>query len=253
MEERDATIMIPGYGPGYLTDQCLMAVALTCRPGQIFVWDNGIDHQDLTENQEPEVTRLLDQIYARSQEGRDLTGGVWNLGFAEACNRMAAEATTDLLVFLNCDTEPQPDWLATLVRAFDEPDVGVAGLRMTSPDGTLRHSGVRVILGGGLAWARESAEDLPTRDVPAVTGACLAIRPDVFEAVGGFDAEFWNVFEDVDLCLRVLQLGYRVRYIREALVIHAVEATGEERYTRVFPQVVRFQKKWANSHVLSSS
>ncbi len=249
LDQRDASILIPGYGPAHLTDACLVTVYATSRPHEVLIWDNGIDHQDITNGEAVEVTRLLDQIYARSETAHHLTEpqSVWNVGFAGACNRMAAEATGEILVFLNCDTEPQEDWLEGLVRAFDEPDVGVAGARLVNPDGELQHAGIKVIIGGGIAWTVDIMDDLPTRDVAAVSGACLAIRRSVFEEIGGFDAEFWNCFEDGDLCLRVIQAGHRIRYVRESLVMHHGKATGAERLTRVFPQVVRFQEKWANS------
>lgn len=228
---------------------------LTSKPAGVLVWDNGIEHQDLSKGEAVEETRLLDAMYARTEEGRALTQpqAVWNIGFAGACNRMAKEATSDLFVFLNCDTEPQEGWLEALVRAFDDPGVGAAGVRLVGTDGKLQHSGVKVTLGGGVAWASEIEEDLPTRDVAAVTGACLAIRRSIFEEIGGWDEQFWNCFEDADLCLRVLQTGHRIRYVREALVMHHGKATGMERLTKVFPQVVRFQEKWANSVVVKEA
>jgi GT2 family glycosyltransferase len=252
MEQSYVSICIPGYGPAYLTDTCLLTVHLTCTAGEVLIWDNGIDHQDLTNGDPVEETRLLDQIYARSEQGRLWAQGVWNLGFAEACNRMSQEAKGELLVFLNCDTEPQPGWLEALVRAFDDPEVGVAGAMLVGPEGDLFHAGVKVTIGNGLAWADDIREDLPTRDVAAVTGACLAIRRTIFEELGGFDPGFWNLFEDIDLCLRVLQAGHRIRYIRESVVLHHM-ARSPERLNKAFHQVRYFQEKWANATVVGSS
>lgn len=247
MNQGDASVLIPAYGPAHLTDACLIAVAATAEMGQIIVWNNGVDHDE----DAPE-THLLDQVLARSEQGRTMMKGVWNLGFAGACNKMAEAATGEILVFLNCDTEPQPGWLEAIVSAFDNPDVGVVGVRLVKEDGSLHHSGVKVTL-GGLAWASEIEEDLPTRDVAAVSGACIAVRREAFDKVGGFDSAFWNCFEDIDLCLRVVKAGYRVRYVRESLVMHHYKATGPERWTAVYPQVKRFQEKWAGERILAPS
>jgi len=247
LEQSDATICIPAYGAAELTDACLLTVVMTCSPAEVLIWDNGIEHQDLTNGTKVEETRCLDRIYARSEEGRILSKGVWNLGFAEACNRMAADAKSDLLVFLNCDTEPQDGWLEALVREFDDPAVAVAGPKMVSPDGTIRHAGIKVTLGGGWAWSAEEEEDLPTRDVGAVTGACMAVRTSVFRELGGLDTSFIMIFEDVDFCLRVVQAGHRIRYVRESLVMHHVMPTGPERYAHSWQGLKRFREKWGNA------
>ncbi len=168
--------------------------------------------------------------------------------FAENCNQGAREASRPLLVFLNDDTVPAPGWLESLVEAFDEPDVGIAGSCLRYPHTlALQHAGVDFDLDdNGLLRAYNITNELEnlTRDVPAVTGACLAIRSDLFSAAGGFDEEFRNGYEDVDLCLRVRDVGWRIRYVAESVVLHHESASGDTRWAHVSQNVHRLQTLW---------
>lgn len=167
-----------------------------------------------------------------------------NKGFAIASNQGATAATGDILVMLNVDTEVQPGWLENLLTAFDEPDVAMAGPKIIHPDGSLQTSGIRTWHGGGSAGGEEIKQDLPTRDVDGVTGACLAIRRSVFHELGGFDAEFLNGYEDVALCLSLREAGYRVRYVRESLIKHHESATSPERWTHAHENVALMNQRW---------
>ena len=65
----------------------------------------------------------------------------------------------------------------------------------------------------------------------AVTAACLMMRRDVFEEIGGFDEELAVAFNDVDLCLRIRERGYRVVYVPHALLYHFEWKGGYRRHT----------------------
>ena len=136
-------------------------------------------------------------------------------------NAAARRAHGALLVFLNNDVEAlQPGWLADLAGWSSVPGVGAVGARLLYPDGSVQHAGVVVGMRGlaGHAFARWRPEHGATpfgrpdvaRNVSAVTGACLALRRDVFERVGGFDEGFRVSGGDVELCLRVRRAGLRV-------------------------------------------
>ena len=115
------------------------------------------------------------------------------------------------------------------------PGVGVVGARLVFPDGRLQHGGVLLGPKGQAVHAMtHSAETEPgylgqislPRDLSAVTGACLAIRREVFEQVGGLEAEQLRVaWSDIDLCLRVREAGYRVVWLPSAVLIHHEAAT----------------------------
>ena len=164
--------------------------------------------------------------------------------FAENCNSGARKATSDILIFLNDDTMPHLGWLPPLLDAFNDPDVGIAGARLVYPDGRIQHAGVWFDAPGGILTAHNELEDLESRDVDCVTGACLAIRRELFVACDGFDENFRNGYEDVDLCLRVRAGGWRIRYVAESTLTHYESQSGAARWTHVGENVQRLQDLW---------
>ncbi len=151
-----------------------------------------------------------------------------NRGFAGGCNVGLAEATGDVLVLLNQDTVVQPGWLAGLVAAVDQPGVGVAGSLALLADGvTIQHAGGVVDLPLGIARHAGYGQALDSRwqsgaDVRFVTGASLAMRREVLEAIGPLDEDFWpGYYEDVDFCWRARDAGYRIRYSPDSVLTHA--------------------------------
>jgi O-antigen biosynthesis protein len=149
--------------------------------------------------------------------------------FSRMNNLGAQAADGEILVFLNDDTEMlEPSWLDRLVAQVERADVGIAGARLLYPSGTLQHGGVAIGIGGGCGHigrhTRNAPEHWPwlevTRDVSAVTGACLALRASLFRELGGFSEAFPVNYNDIDLCLRVRNAGYRVIYEAGAILRH---------------------------------
>ena len=146
------------------------------------------------------------------------TPGSFN--FSRINNEGAAQARGDVLLFLNNDIEIiSPAWLSEMVSHAIRPDVGCVGARLLYGDRRVQHAGV-VLQPGPLAMhvfrRREEthlgfdAQLAGTRSYAAVTAACLAVRREVFDRVGGFDQERLQVsFQDVDLCLKVEECGLR--------------------------------------------
>ncbi|MCS7078970.1 MAG: glycosyltransferase family 2 protein [Chloracidobacterium sp.] len=161
--------------------------------------------------------------------------------FSAINNLAARHATGDVFVLLNNDVQViHADWLTELVRQVVRPDVGVVGAKLLYPDDTIQHAGVvlgiRGVAGHVHQRAARSARSVPSnvqlvwnevaREVSAVTGACLAIRREVFELVGGLDADNLAVaFNDVDLCLRVRERGYRVLFTPWVELYHVESAS----------------------------
>ncbi|MEI6161733.1 MAG: glycosyltransferase, partial [Roseococcus sp.] len=151
-------------------------------------------------------------------------------GFGPASNLGLQAARGGVVVFLNADAFPQgTDWLDLLVAAVAEPAVGAAGARLLYPDGSLQHGGMR-LEAGPAGWLfpehpgkglRPSPGALEPRAVPAVTGACIALRRDVAERFGGFDPDYViGDFEDADLCARLAQAGLRCVMEDRATLVH---------------------------------
>ena len=166
-------------------------------------------------------------------------------------NNLGAQAAgSKLLVFLNDDVTPlRPDWLEAVAAHLLRPEIGVVGGKLLYPSGAIQHLGLVLGLQDGVGHPGRGSYradlmyylQLP-RDVSAVTGACLGIRRDVFQEVGGFDPTFPVNYNDVDLCLKVANRGYRV------VVDPRIELTHLECGTRrggtAFAERQRFEERW---------
>jgi len=171
---------------------------------------------------------LLDEIARRPHVGVRHDPRPFN--WSALNNAAAADARGDVLVFLNDDVEAtDPEWLTELVSQAVRPDVGVVGAHLWYPDGTRQHAGMVLhpesgasALHQGLPRGQAGHLDRAAlvQDVSAVTGACLAVRADVFRAVGGFDESFPYDFNDIDLCLRVGEQGLRCVWTPYAELVH---------------------------------
>jgi GT2 family glycosyltransferase len=151
-------------------------------------------------------------------------------------NRAVRAARGEVVVLLNNDTEiTEPGWLRELVSHARRPEVGAVGAKLRYADGSIQHGGIVLAPGQHAAHLlRLAAPDDPgyfshsmvARNVLAVTAACLAIRREVFLEAGGFDDENLPVaFNDVDLCLRLRELGYRVVWTPHADLLHLESQT----------------------------
>ena len=148
--------------------------------------------------------------------------------FSRMNNLAVKTANGEILVFLNDDVEPLVDsWLSDLVAQVQRPEIGAAGARLLYPSGALQHAGITIGIGDGCGHVGRGVYHRPywpwldaTRNVSAVTGACLAVRKQVFTELGGFDDRFPINYNDVDLCLRILASGYRIVYESSAVLRH---------------------------------
>lgn len=140
-------------------------------------------------------------------------------------------ATGELYLFLNDDIEIiDPLWLEEMVRQAIRPEVGTVGALLYYPNGALQHTGVLLVnYGGGgihLLHKRMPSDSIyrhvheTTREVSANTGACLMLSRNKFEEINGFDEELAVVGNDVDLCLRLLDKGYRNIWSPDVKLIH---------------------------------
>jgi GT2 family glycosyltransferase len=164
-------------------------------------------------------------------------------GFVATCTRGADQATGDVLVFLNDDTIPQPGWLDAIEAAVTDDRI-VGGL-MVYPDGNIQHSGVFFRRRNGTLEAYNRQTTAPSGEVPAITGACLAITRKRWDDLGGFDAGYLNGYEDVDLCLRHREAGGHVWYAAQCVVVH-LESQSPGRFTHAQQNVALLQQRWGH-------
>ncbi|MCC5876012.1 MAG: glycosyltransferase family 2 protein [Candidatus Sumerlaeia bacterium] len=151
-----------------------------------------------------------------------------NLGFAGGNNLGISEATGEVLVLLNDDTEPEPGWLEALEEAFyRNPRLGIGGCQLIYPGdgGRVQHLGGIVHLNGltdHIGWGGEAIGDHPPV-IPGdyVTGAAMAIRREVMMEIGLLDPGFWPIyFEEVDYCFRARRRGWESATVTASKVIH---------------------------------
>ncbi|MBC7323630.1 MAG: glycosyltransferase family 2 protein, partial [Acetomicrobium sp.] len=175
-----------------------------------------------------------------------------NLGFAKACNQGAAIAKGRYLVFLNNDTVVTDNWLGSMIEVMvKDSKVAIVGAKLLYPNDTLQHAGVVICdapapITPGHIYRGKPSDFGPAnldREYQAVTGACMMVRREVFDRVGGFDEGYVNDCEDVDLCFKVRLLGYRVIYSHKSVVYH-YESISEGRFKHTMDNLRRLNRKW---------
>ena len=164
-----------------------------------------------------------------------------NLGFGSGANRGVARTSGDFVLILNPDTVVEPGTVKALAEALErDPGLAVVGPRMENVDGSVypsvrRFPNMTVAFGHaflGLVWPRNRYtrsyrmldwdHDRPAGDVDWVGGACFLVRRAAFDAVGGFDEAYFMYVEDVDLCWRLGQAGWRIGYEPAGRVVHVL-------------------------------
>jgi N-acetylglucosaminyl-diphospho-decaprenol L-rhamnosyltransferase len=190
-----------------------------------------------------------------------------NVGFGAGNNRGAELASGSWLLLLNSDAFVRPGAIDELVRlAAARPAIGVAGPRLLWPDGRLQRSCRRFptvfrlateylylrklaprsrILNG--FYCGEFAHDEPRR-VDWVTGACLLVRRDLFERLGGFDEAFFLYSEEVDLLYRAAQLGAETWFDPAAEVTHVWGGTAGRASALTLEEQARSHVRFFRKH-----
>jgi GT2 family glycosyltransferase len=231
------SIVVPVHNNATLTRRCLDAVLVDLPADcEVVVVDDA--STDSTPQLLDSYGEAIRQLTLRS-----------NLGYAGACNEGAAAANGEALLFLNNDTEPQHGWLTALGDyAKEHPAATVIGAKLLYPTGAVQHAGVVI---GQDGYPHNLYAGLPaehpavnhSRQLQAVTGACMLVARASFEGAGGFDTGFANSLEDVDLCLRIGAAGGEVHYCHEALVTH-LESASRGREDRFAKSVHLYRRRW---------
>lgn len=252
-EAPSVSIIIPFRDRAGITAACVDAIlAKTTYPNyEIVLADNWSTEDDtraycLGLRNEPRVRKV------RVEEA---------FNYSRINNLSAATCRSDYLVFLNNDViVHQPDWLDRLLaEALADPAVGGVGAKLLYPSGTVQHAGVILGVGGVADHAfRGLKADEPgyaaravcAQQLSAVTGACLLCRAAAFRAAGGFDEDALKiVFNDVDLCLRLGQAGYKIIYTPGVVAEHRESAsrgsdTAPDQRDRFFAENQVMRTRW---------
>lgn len=240
------SLIIPTRNGLALIEQCVGSVlARTTYPSfEMLIVDNGSD--------ETATLEFLRRVTAdaRVRVVRDERP----FNYSALNNAAARQCRGELLALVNNDIEVlSPDWLDEMVGQALRPEVGAVGARLWFPDGRLQHAGVVLGLGGVAGHPhRMLARGAPgylgraqlTQEFSAVTAACMVLRRAVFDEVGGLDEQHLAVdFNDIDLCLRIRQAGYRIVWTPHAELVHHESASRGQR--RLAEQQARFEREAA--------
>lgn len=223
-------VVVVSYNRQDLLARCLASLGGSGRPTHVFVVDNASSDGSATlvSDRYPEAHLLVNDT---------------NVGFAAAVNRGVRSGKSPLVLLLNSDAVLETTTVDTLARALNEdPRVAAVGPRIIGDDGKLELSTGRTMslwneawfklvggTGGSREWLfgprlrRQYARD---RDTTSLTAACMLVRRAAYEAMGGMDERFFLYAEDVDLCLRLRQAGWRLRYVANATVRHLRGGSG---------------------------
>ena len=222
------SLIVPTRNGLALLRQCMDSLlARTDYPNyEVLIVDNGSD--------DPATLDYLEAVTAdpRVRVRRDARP----FNFSALNNHALPDCRGSVIGMLNNDTEViSPGWLCEMVGLACRPDVGAVGARLWFSNRTLQHAGVLLGIGGaaGHAHVGLSCDDPGylgrarlAQEFSAVTAACMLMRRDVFEAVGGLDEQHLAIdLNDIDLCLKIRSTGLRVIWTPFAELFHHESAT----------------------------
>lgn len=235
--------------------ECLTALRAQTLPVNIILLDHASPIDERNQN-----LNLFEGVTTKRLEQ--------NIGFPQSNNEASRMGRAPLILFLNDDCVLEPDAVEQMVATMDEQEtIGICGAKLLFPPnstspirpaGKVQHIGIGLTIKGDaihplLGWSPENPHTCHSRDVFAVTGACLMIRRSLFSRVNGFDLRYGiGTYEDVDLCLKVRQVGFRVFVNVNARGYHYAGATSEKKMMG-FPQQMNasiFKTKWANTPLM---
>ncbi len=202
------------------------------------------------------------EYYEELKEKDNVSVVIWkNLFNYSAINNFGATyAKGEYLLFLNNDVEViSPHWMEELLGNCQRKDVGITGAKLYYPDGTIQHAGTIIGVGGIAGHAFLNMPGKRTgylhkasiqQDLSAVTAACMMMKKSIFEELSGFEEQLSVAFNDVDLCLRTVQAGYRIVYNPKVELYHYESksrgpAESKEKIRRFQNEIEFMRIRWA--------
>lgn len=231
------TTIIVNYNAGHLLRECVDSLAKCPLGVEIVIVDNASTDGSLEHLEELSQVRMIRNRI--------------NTGFAAACNKGLAVAAADYVLFLNPDCSFQPGALAALLESLrSDARVGMVGGLLVSPDGTEQGGGRRAVPTPWRSFVRAFGlnrfsdrwpklffdfhlhkQPLPEYpiEVEAISGACMLVKREAMEDIGGWDEGYFLHCEDLDWCMRFRQKGWKVLFVPAARITHALGACSRAR------------------------
>ncbi len=229
-ERLPVAVVVINYNAGALLTECVALILKTT--DSIIIVDNASTDSSLL--------TLTDQF--RNEPRLSIIRNTTNLGFSAGCNIGCKKANERYILFLNPDCILKADSLQYLLQALEaDPKAGMAGGHIQNPDGSEQGGGRRDIPSPWRAFVRASGlyrlekfwpqlfpdfhlhkKPLPDKpvEVEATTGAMMLVRREALQEVGGWDEGYFLHCEDLDLCMRFRQKGWKILFVPDAKAIH---------------------------------
>lgn len=227
LQKPRVSIIIPTRDRLDLLEKCISGIVNKTNYNnyEIIIVDNG--------SIEPETLAYFDQL--KKNENISVLRIDEAFNWSRLNNLAAKQASGQFICLLNNDIEPiNSEWLSELVVLAMQKDVGAVGAKLLYPNDTIQHASVLIGMGGLAGHPYTSSPKdfsgyfncLKTvRSVSCVTGACLLMSHDLFDQLGGFDENLAVAYNDVDLCLRIMQADYDILWTPYAELYHYESAT----------------------------
>jgi len=225
----ELSVVVLSWNTAELLRACLASLRRHPFPGswEVIVVDNGSADESAA-------------LVASEFPAARLIRNAVNEGYARGNNIGLREARGELLLLLNSDTEVHPGTLERLAGFLREhPDAGAVSCQFVGPDGAvqpscMRFPSVKTVLvydtilgalfprGEMTRYYYRDFDHRTTREVEQPPGACFMVRRAALERVGLLDEGMFLFFNDVDLCLRLRQAGWRIWFLADARILHHV-------------------------------
>lgn len=187
-----------------------------------------------------------------------------NLGFAKGNNLAVKGASGKYILYLNPDTEVVTNAIGGIFSFLENNnDYGAAGCKLTDPNGNIQYTCAaafptpfntlcslllldKVFPRSRFFTSRELSywnhED--SRSIECLSGACLMVRRDIVEKLGGFDENVFMYSEDLDLCYRILKAGWNIYYLATEVIIHNEGASTKVRSNKNFSSLMQKESNY---------
>lgn len=209
------SIVIPVYNQFSYTYLCIKSIVENSGdiPYEIIIAD------DCSTDDTKKISELI--------SGLTLIRNKENLRFLKNCNNAAKSAKGKYILFLNNDTQVQPNWLKPLAELIEsKEDIGMVGSKLVYPDGSLQEAG-GILWKDGSAWNFGHGSNAMlaqfnyVKEADYISGASIMIKHDLWKEIGGFDDNFAPAYcEDSDLAFEVRKHGQKVMFQPKSVVVH---------------------------------
>ena len=251
--EPKVSILIPNKDNVNLLRKCIDSILklTTYKNYEIVVIENNSNKK--------ETLKYYTEI-SQNEKVRIINSGIKEFNYSKIINFGVKNVDGEFIIQLNNDTKIlTPDWIENMVGYAQNKEIGAVGARLYYEDKTIQHAGIIIGISGiagnmlvNLPYGKHAyfGREAAIRNVAAVTGACLMCRRELYEEVGFMDEENFKVaFNDVDLCLKFLEKGYRNVYNPYVELIHYESKSRGYEYTeeqekRFKQESEKFKLKW---------